>query len=88
MDDQQEEMRRKYKIFHVDLEIFKNPGISQKIHSNPKKSRDIKIWDFSDQNKKIPGFGIPEKSHPTATSGFNYFIISKNALVFLSFVYF
>ena len=60
-----------YCIFHVGLEIFKYPGISQKIGPNPKKSRDSGIFRFvifCDKNPKIPGFGIPEKSHPAATS--------------------
>lgn len=41
-------MGRKYKIFifHVELEIFKNPGISQRIDPNPRKSRDSEILRF------------------------------------------
>ena len=36
---------------------------------------------FSDKNPKIPGFGIPEKSHPAATSGEDPFLHLKLKIV-------
>ena len=35
---------------------------------NLKKSRDFSFGNFWGKRPKIPGFGIPEKSHPKATS--------------------
>ena len=67
MDDQQEEKRRKYKIFHVDFEIFKNPGISQKIDPNPKKSRDpgiLRYGIFRIKIRKSRDLGSPKNPIP------------------------